>query len=99
MNRGQLIDELADRTGLTRPEADAVVRALFEPGTGIISSELSGGGSVALSGFGSFTTRARPARKGRNPRTGREIEIPARRACVFRPRKGLRSSMKDMVGA
>lgn len=99
MNRGQLVDELADRTGLPRPEADAVVRALFDTGTGIISEELGAGGSVSLPGFGSFTTRDRPARKGRHPRTGREIDIPARRACVFTPRKGLRSSMKDMVGA
>lgn len=99
MNRGQLIDELADRTGLPRSKADALVRALFDPRAGVIAEELRSGGSVALPGFGRFSARERAARKGRHPKTGREMEIPSRRVCVFTPRKGLRSSMKDMVGA
>lgn len=99
MNKGQLVDQLAQRTGLPRPHADAVVRALFDPGSGLISQELRDGGEVALPGFGRFGTRQRAARRARNPRTGREMEVPASTVCVFTPRKGLRSSMKDMVGA
>lgn len=99
MNRGQLIDELADRTGLPRATADTLIRALFDPRMGIIAEELRSGGSVALPGFGRFSARDRAARKGRHPRTGREIDVPSKRVCVFTPRKGLRSSMKDMVGA
>jgi len=98
MNKGQLVDLLAERTGLSRPRADSIVRALFDPETGILAEELRAGGRVALGDFGSFSTRERAARTGRDPRSGREIDIPARRACVFTPRKGLRSSMKDMVG-
>lgn len=99
MNKGQIVDSLADRTGLPRPQAAAIVNALFDAKSGIIADELREGGRIDLPGFGRFATRERAGRKGRDPRTGSEIEIPARRACVFTPRKGLRSSMKDMVGA
>jgi DNA-binding protein HU-beta len=99
MNQGQLVDELARRTGLPRPAADAVVRALFDPAAGIVAEELKRSGQLGLPGFGSFGVREYAARRGRDPRSGAEIEIPARRACTFTPRKGLRSSMKDMVGA
>ena len=99
MNKGQLIDQVAERTGLPRPTAVAIVRSLFDPHSGIIAGELSEGGSVALPGFGRFETRNRPARTARDPRTGKEIQVGARRACVFTPRKGLRRSLKDMVGA
>jgi DNA-binding protein HU-beta len=99
MNKGQLVDRLADRTGLPRPQADAVIRALFDPQAGIIAGELRDGGKVDLPAFGRFGTRERAARTGKNPSTGRTISIPARRACVFTPRKGLRSSMKDKIGA
>lgn len=99
MNKGQLVDQLARRTGLPRPTADAVIRALFDPREGLIAGELRRNGEVALPGFGSFGVQERAARKGRDPRTGKEIEIPARRACVFRPRQGLRKSMKNMIGA
>lgn len=99
MNKGQLVDRLAERTGLPRPTADAVIRALFDPSTGLIAEELRRSGDVALAGFGKFGVREQKARKGRDPRTGREIDIAARRACVFTPRTGLRRSMKGMVGA
>ena len=99
MNKAKLIDELAARAGLPQSRAREVVEALFDPDTGLISGELQSGGSLSLHGFGRFGVRSYPARKGRNPRTGKEIEIAARTACTFQPRKGLRSSMKDMVGA
>jgi DNA-binding protein HU-beta len=99
MNQGQLVDELARRTGLPRPAADAAVRALFDPAAGVIVEELQRSGRLGLPGFGSFQVREYAARRGHDPRSGAEIEIPARRACTFTPRKGLRSSMKDMVGA
>jgi DNA-binding protein HU-beta len=99
MNKGQLVDRLAERAALPRPTAAAVVKALFDPAVGLIAEELSAGGRVGLPGFGTFGVRRRPARRGRDPSTGRPIEIPARGACTFTPRKGLRSSMKDLVGA
>lgn len=99
MNKGQLIDKLAERTGFPRPQAAAIVNALFDTRSGIIAEELVQAGTVDLPGFGRFATRQRAARTGVDPRTREKISIPERRACVFTPRKGLRSSMKDMVGA
>src|SRR5689334_20785202 len=99
MNRAELTAELAARTGLSRGQAGEVVSALFDPSDGLIAGELKGGGTLALHDFGAFGVKDRLARKGRDPRTGREVDVPARRSCYFRPRKGLRSSMKDIVGA
>jgi DNA-binding protein HU-beta len=98
MNKTELIDDLATRAGLTRTKAKDVVDALFHPGTGLIAGELQGGGTLSLHQFGQFSVRDQAARKGRDPKTGREIEIPARRACSFRPRKGLRKGLKDIIG-
>jgi DNA-binding protein HU-beta len=98
MNKTELTEDLAKRTGLSRSKAGEVVSALFNPASGLISSELQGGGTVGLHEFGQFSVREYEARKGRDPRTGKEIDIPARKACSFRPRKGLRKDMKDIVG-
>jgi len=99
MNRAQMIDELARRSGLSKGKAGEVVSALFDPEEGLISGELRSGGTVALHDFGAFGVKESPARRGRDPRTGKEIDVPARRSCTFKARKGLRSSMKDIVGA
>jgi DNA-binding protein HU-beta len=99
VNKTRLIEELAGRTGLSRARAGELVQALFDPSEGIIAGELRRGGRVSLPGFGRFEVRERAGRRGRHPRSGREIEIPASRACSFRPHGGLRRSMKDMVGA
>lgn len=98
MNRSQLVDQLAQRAGLARTKAEDVVDALFNPSSGLISEALQAGGKVGLQDFGSFAVKDSAARMGRNPRTGKEIEIPARASCTFKPRKGLRSGMKDMIG-
>ena len=98
MNKTEMTEQLAKRTGLSRAKAGEVVTALFNPSGGIIADELQGGRSVALHEFGQFSVREYEARKGRDPRTGKEIDIPARKACSFRPRKGLRKDMKDIVG-
>ena len=98
MNKTEMTEHLAKRTGLSRAKAGEVVTALFNPAGGIIAAELQGGGTVAIHEFGQFSVRQYEGRKGRDPRTGKEIDIPARKACAFRPRKGLRSDMKDIVG-
>ena len=98
MNKTELTEDLVKRTGLSRAKAGEVVSALFNPSSGLISGELQGGGTVGLHEFGQFSVREREARKGRDPRTGKEIDIPARKTCSFRPRKGLRKDMKDIVG-
>ena len=98
MNKSELTEELAKRTGLTRTKATEVIGALFNPASGLIGGELQGGGTVGLHEFGQFSVKEYEARKGRDPRTGKQIDIPARRACHFRPRKGLRKDLKDIVG-
>ena len=98
MNKTELTEELAKRTGLSRGKAGEVISAIFNPASGLIGSELQAGGSVALHEFGQFSVREYEARKGRDPRTGKDIDIPARKACSFRPRKGLRKGMNDIVG-
>lgn len=99
MNKAQMTSRLAEAAGLTRTDAAAVVAAIFNPENGLLVEALRNGENVNLQGFGSFSVQQRAERKGRNPQTGKEITIPARNVCTFKPRKGLRSSMKDMVGA
>jgi DNA-binding protein HU-beta len=92
-----MAQKLAKETGLSQTVASDVVDAIFstDPGKGIIAVELDAGAKVTISGFGTFATKSRAARKGRNPATGQEITIPARNYAHFSPAKGL----KDRVSA
>ena len=94
MNKSELTQKLAERTNLSRAEASRAVDALFSVDNGIISQALKSGQKVQITGFGSFETRKREARTGRNPRTGKEIKIGASTSAAFRAGKGL----KDAVG-
>lgn len=80
MNRTQLVDEVAARTGLGAASSDAVGAVLD-----VIAEALAAGDKVTLPGFGIFEPRARPARTGRNPRTGEALEVPATTVPAFRP--------------
>ena len=93
MNKSELAQKLAERTNLSKSEAMKAVDALFST-NGIIAEQLRGGGKVQITGFGSFETRSREARTGRNPRTGKEISIAASTSAAFRAGKGL----KDAIG-
>ena len=93
MNKSELVDALASRTKASKAEAGRTVEALFSPG-GVISGELKKGNKVQITGFGNFETRKRGARKGRNPRTGKEITIPPTKVPRFRPSRGLKSSIR-----
>ena len=93
MNKSDLVHALASRAKLAKVEAARAIEALFAP-TGVIATELRKGAKVQISGFGNFETRKRAARQGRNPRTGKEIQIKASVATVFRAGKGL----KEIVG-
>lgn len=92
MNKSDLIRALAAKTKLSRADAGRTVEALFAP-TGLIATELRKGSKVLISGFGNFETRKRSARRGRNPRTGKEIQIRASVATVFRAGKGLKETI------
>ena len=91
MTKAELVEKIHAKAGLpTKAKAeealDAVVASLREA--------LASGESVTFTGFGSFKVTARAARKGRNPRTGKEINIPAGKAVKFTPGKALKESVK-----
>lgn len=90
MTKAELVSAIAKGAGITKKQADAALKAAIQA----VSEALKKGERVAVPGFGIFAVRTRAARKGRNPRTGAEIKIPARKAVVFRPAKDLRESVK-----
>ncbi len=89
MNKNDLIDAVAERTGLAKSDAARAVEAVL----GAITETLKKGDAVTLSGFGSFATKVRAARTGRNPRTGEPVAIPASRAPAFKAGKALKDAL------
>ncbi|PPJ94597.1 DNA-binding protein, partial [Staphylococcus aureus] len=85
-----LINAVSDSANLTKKEAGLAVDAVFES----IQKSLSNGEKVQLIGFGNFEVRERAARKGRNPQTGDEIEIPASKVPAFKAGKALKDAVK-----
>ncbi len=94
MNKSELVQKLADKSNLTKSDAQKAVDALFGANKGIIASALKKGDRVQITGFGTFETRKRKARMGRNPRTGKEIKIGASTSPSFRAGKGLKDAVK-----
>jgi len=93
MNKHDLIDFVSDKTGLTKIDSSKSIDAVFE---GIVSG-LKADKEAKFIGFGSFGVQARAARKGRNPRTGVEIEIAASNAVSFKAGKEFKESVNDAV--
>ena len=89
MNKAELINAAAEKTGLSKKDTEAVVSASLE----VITESLAQGEKVQLVGFGSFETKARAARIGRNPRTKEEIKIPASKLPVFKAGKALKDTV------
>jgi DNA-binding protein HU-beta len=79
MNKGELVDQVAAKASVTKKQADAVVSAAVEA----IMEAVSQGDKVTLVGFGSFESRDRKAREGRNPKTGDKMQIPATKVPAF----------------
>jgi DNA-binding protein HU-beta len=79
MNKGELVDAVAARADVTKKQADTVISAVVES----IMEAVSSGDKVTLVGFGSFESRDRKAREGRNPKTGEKMEIPATKVPAF----------------
>jgi len=94
MNKSDLVDALADATGMTKADAGRAVDALFSPDGGVIAKTLKKGGRVQITGFGTFEAKQRKARTGRNPRTGQTIKIAATKTPAFRAGKGLKDGIK-----
>jgi DNA-binding protein HU-beta len=94
MNKSDLVDSLADKTGITKADASRAVDALFSTDEGIIARALKKGDRVQITGFGTFEARKRKARTGRNPRTGESIKIAASKSPSFRAGKGLKDGIR-----
>jgi len=90
MNKAQLIDAMASNANLTKADAKKALDA-FITTTG---TALKGGDRVALVGFGSFSIAQRSARTGRNPKTGAEMQIPAKKVVKFKAGSELADSVK-----
>lgn len=89
MNKTELIAEVAKRTGLSKKDAESAVNAVMET----VSDTLAKGGKVQLVGFGTFETKERSARTGRNPKTKEAINIPASTVPVFKAGKALKDKV------
>ncbi len=89
MTKGEMIDAISEKSGATKADSEKVLKAFTE----VVKDELGKGEKVAMVGFGTFYAVARPARTGRNPRTGDSIEIAASNVPKFKPGKALKDSL------
>jgi nucleoid DNA-binding protein len=96
MNKTEMAMKLAKKAGLSQGKAAEVLEVLFsaQPGKGIIATALDAGEKVTVPGFGTFASRSRSARQGRNPATGATIRIPAKKYVHFKPGKTLRERVE-----
>lgn len=95
MTKADLIDDVARKTELNRKDSEVIVDTIFE---GIVKS-LRGGDKIEIRGFGSFRTRHRNARVGRNPKTGERVDVPAKAIPYFKPSKELKDLVNSSQGA
>ena len=89
MTKADLIEEVSRVVEMTRKDSEVIVEAIFDS----VVRSLRGGDKIEIRGFGSFRTRERQARIGRNPKTGERVDVPAKRIPYFKPSKEL----KDLV--
>ncbi len=87
MNKSELINAIAEKSGLSKVDSKKALDATLEA----ISEEVKNDGKVVLVGFGTFSLAERSARMGVNPQTKKPIEIPARKSVKFKPGSGLRN--------
>lgn len=89
MNKSELIDAIAKETSLSKKDTEATVNSFMS----VVSEELSKKGKIQLVGFGTFETRERAAREGKNPQTGEKIKIAAATVPAFKPGKALKEKV------
>jgi DNA-binding protein HU-beta len=90
MNKGELVESMANAAGISKAAAERALTGLLDS----ISGALSKGDKVTLVGFGTFSVSNRAARQGRNPQTGAPIKIPARTVARFKPGSKLADAVK-----
>lgn len=90
MNKTDLIQDVAGKTGLTKKDTEKTINALMDSIQGVLAK----GDKLALVGFGTFEVKSRAARTGRNPQTGAKIDLPAIKAPVFKAGKALKDAVQ-----
>lgn len=91
MTKAEIVEQIYEQVGFSKKEAAELVETVFE----IIKDTLANGEKVKISGFGNFVVRDKNARKGRNPQTGEEILLEARRVLTFKPSLVLKNVLND----
>ena len=89
MNKAELVSAMADKTGLSKKDTEAALKAF----TDIVAASLKKGAKIQLVGFGTFEVSKRAARTGRNPQTGKEMKIKASKAPKFKAGKALKDAI------
>ena len=92
LTKAEMADKLFDQLGLNKREAKELVDSVFDT----IKETLINGEEVKVSGFGNFQLKDKPARPGRNPRTGEDVEITARRVVTFKSGQKLKEKVKSI---
>jgi DNA-binding protein HU-beta len=90
MNKAEIVNKVHGVIGTSKADAERAVETMID----CVVSSLKSGDEVSIAGLGIFATKARPARQGRNPRTGETIHIAATRTAKFRPAKALKDAIK-----
>ena len=94
MTKAELIEEVSRMVEMTRRESEVIVETIFDS----IVRSLRHGDKIEIRGFGSFRTRQRQPRIGRNPKTGSRVEVPAKRIPYFKPSKELKDLVNNSAG-
>jgi integration host factor subunit alpha len=91
LTKVDIIDSIYEKIGIPKKECVRIVESIFE----IIKDDLDKDNDVMISGFGKWTVKAKKKRKGRNPQTGKELMIGARKVVTFRPSQVLKGAVND----
>ena len=89
MKKADIVERLHEKVGFSKSEVDTIVESVFD----IIKETLQRGDRIVISGFGKFSIRNKRTRRGRNPQTGEDLEISARRILMFKPNLILRTGL------
>jgi integration host factor subunit beta len=95
MTKAELIEEVSRVVEMTRKDSEVIVEAIFDS----IVKSLRSGDKIEIRGFGSFRTRQRQPRVGRNPKTGTRVEVPSKRIPYFKPSKELKDLVNTSAGS
>lgn len=91
LTKVEIIDSIYEKIGIPKKDCVRIVESIFE----IIKDDLNKGNNVMISGFGKWVVKAKKKRKGRNPQTGKELMIDARKVVTFRPSQVLKGAVND----